>query len=465
MPILGAYIVPHPPVIVPEVGHGRQQEIQKTIEAYEEVSRRISEAEPETLIVLTPHAVMYSDYIHISPGKTGQGSLSQFGAPEISIKAPYDEELISALSFETSKAGISAGTLGEKDKSLDHGTIVPLYFIGKSLKNYKLVRIATSGLGRDEHYAFGLCLKQAILELGRKVVIVASGDLSHKLTSDGPYTYAKEGPIFDREITGAMAKSDFLKFLTIDEELVSSAGECGLNSFIVMAGALDQTEVVASLLSYEGPFGVGYAVCAYEPKGPDKHRDFGVQAKNLEKIKLDAIKHQEDAYVSLARLSLETFVRAHRTLEVPKDLPKNLPEELLNRRAGVFVTLKKKGRLRGCIGTIGPAESCIAEEIIRNAVSSGASDLRFSPVTEEELSELVYSVDVLSPPEPIASEEELDVKRYGVIVTSGRKRGLLLPNLENVTTIKEQVAIALNKANIPEGDSYSMERFEVVRHH
>jgi len=284
MPILGTYIVPHPPVIVPEVGCGREREIQKTIDAYEEISRRIAEIKPETIIVLTPHGVMYSDYMHISPGKSGQGNLAQFGAQEVSIQADYDEEFVSALSFAASSSGISAGTLGEKDKKLDHGTVVPLYFIEHNLKDYKLVRISSSGLSRDEHYALGRCLKQVTLELDRKVVIIASGDLSHKLTSDGPYTYAKEGPIFDDQITKAMAKGDFLTFLTMDEELLCSAGECGLHSFVIMAGALDQVGVEAELLSYEGPFGVGYAVCAFKPLEVDQSRDLLFYACDILKI-------------------------------------------------------------------------------------------------------------------------------------------------------------------------------------
>src|SRR5690606_7601218 len=113
----------------------------------------------------------------------------------------------------------------------------------------------------------------------------------------------------------------------------------------------------------------------------------------------------------------------------PVGIPDNLPEEMIKNRAGVFVSLKKYGQLRGCIGTISPITDSIAQEIIRNAISAGVEDPRFPPVGEEELDELDYSVDVLSEAEPINSVDELDVYRYGVIVSSGRKRGLLLPNL------------------------------------
>lgn len=175
---------------------------------------------------------------------------------------------------------------------------------------------------------------------------------------------------------------------------------------------------------------------------------------------MTGIKANEDAYVRLARLSLETYIKTGQMAALPKDLP----EEMLNRRAGVFVSLKKHGHLRGCIGTISPVTKSIAQEILRNAISSGTEDPRFSQVTEDELDDLVYSVDVLSEPEPISSMDELDVKRYGVIVTNGHRRGLLLPNLDTVNTPEQQVEIALEKAGIRKGQPYSMERFEVVRH-
>lgn len=170
--------------------------------------------------------------------------------------------------------------------------------------------------------------------------------------------------------------------------------------------------------------------------------------------------YEEDPYIHLAKLTLETYVREGRVISIPE----GLPEEMVSQKAGVFVSLKKNGQLRGCIGTIMPTTSCIAEEIIQNAISAGVRDPRFYPVTEEELPEIVYSVDVLKEPEPISSMAELDVKRYGVIVRSGRRTGLLLPDLEGVDTPEQQVAIALQKAGIWPGEDYTMERFEVIRH-
>jgi AmmeMemoRadiSam system protein A/AmmeMemoRadiSam system protein B len=455
-----ACIMPHPPLIVPAVGRGEEREIATTIEAMQYVSRQIAAVKPDTIVLASPHSVMYADYIRISPGVSARGSFARFGAPQVSVETEYDTELVEAIADLAFEADLRAGTLGEKDASLDHGTLVPLYFIEQHIKDYKLVRVSLSGQPLIVHYRFGQLVAQAAKRLGRRIVFVASGDLSHRLKADGPYGYAPEGPEFDKRVTDAMKTGDFMAFLRMGELFCEAAGECGLRAFIEMAGALDGRAVTPDFRSYEGPFGVGYAVCGYAVGGPDENRRFGQIYEEERAAELAAAKAGEDAYVKLARLSLETYVKTGKRAAMPDDLP----EEMTARRAGVFVSLKKDGRLRGCIGTISPTAGSIAEEIMNNAVSAGTGDPRFDPVTEEELPYLVYSVDVLSEPEPISSMDELDPKRYGVIVSKGHRRGLLLPNLEGVDTVRQQVDIALQKAGIRPDESYSMERFEVVRH-
>jgi AmmeMemoRadiSam system protein A len=166
-----------------------------------------------------------------------------------------------------------------------------------------------------------------------------------------------------------------------------------------------------------------------------------------------------DPYVELAREAIEEYVLRRRVISPPPWLP----AELRKRRAGAFVTLKKRGELRGCIGTYLPTEPSLAEEIIKNAIHSATQDPRFPPVRPEELPELSVSVDILSPPEP-ASEDELDPKVYGVIVESGWRRGLLLPDLEGVDTVEEQLRIAKLKAGIDPGEPVRIWRFTVERH-
>lgn len=460
MAITATYIVPHPPLLISEVGRGQEKKIQNTIDSYKKVAQDIAEQKPETIVIITPHSIMYEDYIHISPGREAFGNLKKFGEYKLSFHVEYDNRLVNKIEESAGQKGIPAGTLGERDKAVDHGSLVPIYFIDQYYQNYKVVRISVSGLTYLEHYRFGKCLQEAVKALNRNVVIVASGDLSHRLKEEGAYSFAEEGPIFDAQVTEAMAKADFMSFLKFDEGFCEAAGECGLRSFIIMAGALDGKAVEPEFLSYEAPFGVGYAVCKYLVSGDADDRNFDELYKKEQKKCMEKIKMDEDDYVKLARLSLETYIKERKNLKRPNQLPK----ELIDQKAGVFVSLKKYGRLRGCIGTISPVEDSVADEIIQNAVSAGVGDPRFQPITEDELPDIVYSVDVLEKPEPIQSISQLDPKQYGVIVSKGRKRGLLLPNLEGVTTPEQQISIALKKAGISEDETFNLERFKVVRH-
>ena len=461
MPIIGAILVPHPPIIIPTVGRGQEREVQSTIDAYRTAAQQVADWEPEVLIVTTPHLVMYADYFHITPGKGASGDMSAFGAAQTRLTAEYDMELRKEIIRQAENAGIRAGTLGEKDPSLDHGTFLPLHFLQEAGVDCPILRIGLSGFSPLEHYRLGLCIAKAVDKLNRRAVFVASGDLSHKLKDDGPYGYAPEGPVFDRRVTQAMADGDFLKFLTMDAGLCERAAECGLRSFQIMAGALDGLAVEAKLLSYEGTFGVGYGVATFAVTGLDENRRFARQCEELEHARLAERKAAEDPWVRLARLSLETYVRTGKQLDT---LPDGLPGEMTCRAAGAFVSLHTHGQLRGCIGTTGPTTKSVAWEIVQNAVSACSRDPRFAPVRADDLDSLEYSVDVLGEPEAISSPAELDIKRYGVIVSCGGRRGLLLPDLEGVDTIEQQIDIARQKGGISSRERYTLERFEVERH-
>jgi AmmeMemoRadiSam system protein A len=145
-------------------------------------------------------------------------------------------------------------------------------------------------------------------------------------------------------------------------------------------------------------------------------------------------------------------------------IPEGLPEEMTRTRAGAFVSIHKDGALRGCIGTIGPTTGCVAQEIIDNAISASTRDPRFPAISPDELKYLEINVDVLGEPEDIESKEQLDPKRYGVIVSSVGKRGLLLPDLEGIDTVEQQIEIAKQKAGIHRFESVKLQRFEVIRH-
>lgn len=460
MAVSAAFMVPHPPIILPEIGRGEEKKIQKTIDAYQTAARKIGSLHPETIVLLSPHQVLYADYFHISPGKSASGDFAQFRAPQVQMEVRYDTEFVAQLCELTDAAGFPAGTEGERDRRLDHGTMVPLYFVNQYVKDYRLVRIGLSGLPLKQHYQLGQYIQETAKLLGRTIVLIASGDLSHRLKEDGPYGYRAEGPAYDRRIMDVMGKGAFEELFEFPEDFCEKAGECGHRSFTVMAGALDRLKVEAQPLSYEGPFGVGYGVCSYTVCGSDAQRNFKEQFEEKERAKIAMQREKEDPYVRLARKTIENYVRTGEKTAVPG----GLPHELYSRKAGVFVSIKENGSLRGCIGTIHAVRTCVAEEIIENAISAACSDPRFQPVTQEELDELVISVDVLGETEPIDTPDKLDVKRYGVIVTKGCKRGLLLPNLDGIDSVEEQIAIAKRKAGIGSEEDVALERFEVIRH-
>ena len=174
---------------------------------------------------------------------------------------------------------------------------------------------------------------------------------------------------------------------------------------------------------------------------------------------MDRSKQEETFPLDLAVNSINYYLTHKTYLPVPLDVP-----ELFRHKAGAFVTLKKRGELRGCIGTIVSTKSSLAEEIIYNAVSSALHDPRFPPVRLEELPELTISVDVLDKPEPVRTMQELDPKIYGVIVHTEDKSGLLLPDLEGVKTPEQQIDIARQKAGISRNEKFKMQRFKVNRY-
>ena len=460
MSIIAAYVVPHPPIILPEIGKGEEKKIQLTVNAYERAMKEAADLEPDTVIIASPHTVMYADYFHIAPGEDASGSFAQFGVPELAVTAHYDAVLAKEVAEAAHAEGIEAGPVGGRNAALDHAVMIPLHFLHEHTRDFRLLRVGIAGLSPLDHYRFGRCIAHAAQTLGRRAVFIASGDLSHKLTPEGPYGFAPEGPRFDKACMKYLEEGDFLKLLRMDPALYEPAAECGLRAFWMMAGALDGQALKIKKLSYQGPFGVGYGVVSLRVTREDTRRSFAERYEMLERRAQEERRAAEDDYVRLARHAIETIVRTGKPAERPQGLPSEMAE-----RAGVFVSLKKNGELRGCIGTFEPTTKNIAEEILQNAVSAALRDPRFPPIRAEELDALVYSVDVLTEPELVSSADDLDVKKYGVIVEYRARKGLLLPDLAGVDTVEEQLRIARQKGGIPDDAPISIWRFTVERHH
>jgi AmmeMemoRadiSam system protein A len=462
--ILGYYLMPHPPIIIPDVGKGEEKKIEKTSNACNKIGGEIAILKPDTIVLITPHGTMFSDSIAISDENTIAGDLSNFGCSNIKMDIPIDREFNVKLGTACHLEGIPSVLVDSEllkrydgNFQLDHGAMVPLYFINKYYNEYKLVHITYSLLGNMDLYKFGMEIDKVAKELDRKIVIIASGDLSHKLKAEGPYAYSPYGEKFDGEFLESLEKGDVNSLFNMDSTMVEEAAQCGLNSVYILLGTMEGNEFKGELLSYEGTFGVGYGVMKFK-KEEKENRTLDLLIKSKEE-RLKQKLSGGNPYTRLARESLKYYYAKGSKME---DIA-NLPSELLNEKHGVFVSLKKFGALRGCIGTISPTTDSVGEEIIRNAIEAAIKDPRFQAVDDYELEDIDISVDVLMDAVS-ASREELDPKKYGVIVTKDYRRGLLLPDLEGVNTVEEQLSIACSKAGIDDEESYDIERFEVIRY-
>ena len=277
MPVVGAVMVPHPPLILPEVGRGGEREIEQTTAAYRKAAAWLSGLRPDTLVVVTPHSVMYADYLHLSPGDGAKGNFGRFGAPAVRFEVAYDAELRDEILAFAHDRGLPAGTRGERDAALDHGFMVPLYFLRQAAGvpwPFRFLRVGLSGLSFQDHYRLGQCIGDAAVSLDRRVAVVASGDLSHYLRADGPYGFRAEGPEYDRKVMDIVGRAAFSELLDLPEGLCAQAGECGQRSLLIMVGALDGRVVAAEALSYQGVTGVGYGVATFLPGEMDLGRAY-----------------------------------------------------------------------------------------------------------------------------------------------------------------------------------------------
>lgn len=452
-----AGIAPHPPIMVPEVGGEAIAEVRSSIEAMADLTRRIVESGAETVVLISPHAPLEAAAFVAYDGPELYGDFSNFRAPATTTPAELDEELLSEITESAAEQDLLVVRI--KGYDFDHGTAVPLYFLQRNGWNGRVVALGYTFLSNEDHLRFGQCIYRAIEKLARPVAFIASGDLSHRLKPGAPAGYNPAAHLFDEEVVGAIRAGDLTRIANVDQEMRRAAGECGYRSMLVAIGAGKELAPACEVISYEAPFGVGYLVAQLVAGSADALS--AAPAEDEANADLPAAGGVSSALPALARRTVETFVDTGRIIAAPSALP-----DELNIRAGCFVSIKTfAGDLRGCIGTVDPTKDTLAEEIIWNAVSAATRDPRFSPVAKDELPDLKYSVDVMSPPEPCRLED-LDPKIFGVIVEDkeGLRRGLLLPNLEGIDKAARQVEIATRKAGIAPNAELKLFRFSAERY-
>jgi AmmeMemoRadiSam system protein B/AmmeMemoRadiSam system protein A len=371
----------------------------------------------DTFVIIGPNHTGYGPPFSVMTQGSWQTPLG-----EVQIDSELAEKLVSISEYfeEDSQA-----------HQYEHSVEVQLPFLQYFKEDVKIVPVILASSNVEALRAAGHDLARAIGSLDRDVVIMVSSDMNH-------YEPQGTGQRKDRKAIDAILELN-------EDELVKRIKEdditmCGYAPAAVMLTAVKE-------------LGAGRAeLVRYQTSG-DISGDYNAVVGYA-----GIIIRKTSPLVKLARNALETYIREKKILK-----PQELTPEMKD-RAGVFVCIKKSGELRGCIGTFEPCHDNIAEEIVANAISTGVRDPRFEPIDVSELRDLDYTVDVLTRPEPVAGKEELDPKKYGVIVEAGRRRGLLLPDLEGVDTVDDQIEICRMKGGIDPEEPVKLYRFEVKRY-
>jgi AmmeMemoRadiSam system protein B len=254
-------ITPHPPMLIPAVGRDNLSQIKKTQQAMQEVTEDFYASQPESVIVISPHGQLMENAFTINMSPNFTADFKQFGDLETKLRFKGDVGLIHQIkeSLETSLPIQMVSNL-----ELDHGVSVPLYYLTQNMPKIKIVPMGYSFLNNQTHFELGQKLAEIIHQHQKRIAVVASGDLSHCLTSDAPAGYNPQGKKFDKQLVKLIKQKDINSILNLDQELVKQAMECGLKSVIILMGILSHRDYQIEILSYEWPFGVGYLVSSFK---------------------------------------------------------------------------------------------------------------------------------------------------------------------------------------------------------
>ena len=395
----------HAPIVIPDVAGPESARCVATTRAMRQVAARAVASNPDRLVLVSPHSPRRAGAWGAWAGRH-VGHLGAFRAPHLRVDLPDAPEVAAAI-----------GAHPVSGEPLDHGAMVPLQFLWEAgwRGPTSILALPWGGSGGEE-------IGRAVAALDGRTAVIASGDMSHRLEPGAPAGYHPAAGEFDRAFVAALREGRWQDALAAPHR--ADAAEDVVDSTRVAMGAAGGP-INAEVLAYEGPWGVGYTEAVfYDPSPP---------------------------LYAVARASIAARLAGRRYTPPAAGPPS----------AGAFVTLTERGELRGCIGHIAPVHDLLYDEVAAVAVAAATTDPRFPPVTATELARLDIEVSVLDPPELIGGPPDLDPKVYGVIVSTNYKRGLLLPDIDGVDTVEDQVRIASRKAGIRPGEPVTMQRDRV----
>jgi AmmeMemoRadiSam system protein A len=451
--IVIAALMPHAPILVPAVGGKYGHKARASVKAMNEAARRIVQAKPETVVLISPHTPRRRGAFAIWAGPRVCGSLAQFGAPSAAPDLPNDDSFSSVIAREADSRRLNNWQL--RDSELDHGATVPLWHLANAGWDGPVTLIGLNYPGEPGVAEMGEAIAAAARQTGRRVAVVASGDMSHRLQPGAPAGFHPRAKEFDCAFIECLRTGNPRQLLHFDHKLQDLAAEDAVDSTVMAVSAADWNTAGHEVLSYEGPFGVGYGVAIlFQPHSANISRE-AASCENDDTTQAGAL------LLRTARRSIETaFSGASESPDIPTG-------PFLGGRHAVFVTIRGRGgKLRGCVGTLTPHFKNTVEETWHVSRDAAFHDGRFAPVSTRELEHVRFEVSVLSPMEEITSESELDPRRYGVVVvTSDGCRGVLLPGIKGIDTVEQQLAIARRKGDIEPSEKVRLQRFTVMKFH
>ncbi len=268
-----ACIAPHPPIIVHEVGLGRERESRRTIQALEEAAREVALHRPDTVLLMATHGPMNPGAFFVLANPVAEGDFSRWGAANVRLRFRSDPELAQAIRAEAERAGLAVDLSDRWDGGLDWSATVPLYYLKPALSEARLVPMNVCLLSPAQHFEFGKAVRRAADVPSRRVAVIASADLSHRLSHDGPYGFHPAGPTFDRLVRDAVEGWEPQAIMDLEDSFREDAGEDAVSSLCFLMGTLDGLRVRPRILSYEAPFGVGYMVALIDILGGGEMAD------------------------------------------------------------------------------------------------------------------------------------------------------------------------------------------------
>lgn len=442
-PVTLAVLMPHAPILVPSVGKERLPEVDSSVRAMREVSREVVAAEPETIVLISPHTPRQPMAFPVWAQERVRGTFAPFGAPGEVVDLPVDVEFLQKLSDAAPRAGATLHAM--RGDALDHGALVPLWFLHEAGWRGPTVILGLNWPGAGGLRALGQAIATTARETGRKIAIVASGDMSHRLIPGAPSGYEPTAKQFDQTFVETLRRKAYRDVDRIDPGLQNRAAEDVVDSTVVALSAVDWATDGGRVLSYEGPFGVGYTVAVlYSAAADCSHAPAG-----------------GDDLPRIARRAVESAFRQGAVV------PPAPASDYLRQRAGVFVTIRTRGgALRGCVGTLQqPACPNIVEETWRNAQLAAFRDARFPAVDAMELHNLRFGISILHSFEQVSSDLELDPARFGVLVeTTDGRHATLLPGIAGIDTRERQLAAVCEKGGIDPKTALRIVRYQVDKH-